>query len=193
MKSKVICIFIGVLGVMIGSSTCCASSGPVFNSRSPDTTVPLNTSVTLFADVTDNDGIESVWVVVTPPDFQTTEETTLTDSNRDGRYEATYNNLKVAGSYRFTFWAKSKSGYLSYSPVTIIFATGTGAGIPGDINGDGAVDLKDAIVVLRVLAGINTTELRPNYAASGADVNGNGKVGMEELVYILSKATGLRN
>jgi len=59
--------------------------------------------------------------------------------------------------------------------------------IPGDVNGDGKVDLADAMLVLRILAGIPVGNVNLN-----ADVNGDGKIGLEELGYILQKTAGLR-
>jgi len=63
--------------------------------------------------------------------------------------------------------------------------------LKGDINGDGMVDLADAVLALKVMAGINAT-IRPIYPASGTDVNGDGKVGQHELLYILQYVSGLR-
>jgi len=59
--------------------------------------------------------------------------------------------------------------------------------IPGDVNGDGKVDLADAMPVLRILAGIPVQNINLN-----ADVNGDGKIGLEELGYILQKVAELR-
>ncbi|OQX05684.1 MAG: hypothetical protein BWK80_51775 [Desulfobacteraceae bacterium IS3] len=59
--------------------------------------------------------------------------------------------------------------------------------IPGDVNGDGKVDLNDAMLVLRILDGIPVGNINLN-----ADVNGDGRIGVEELGYILQKAAGLR-
>ncbi|OQX06173.1 MAG: hypothetical protein BWK80_51170 [Desulfobacteraceae bacterium IS3] len=59
--------------------------------------------------------------------------------------------------------------------------------IPGDVNGDGKVDLADAMLVLRILAGIPVGNINPN-----ADVNGDGKIGLEELGFILQKVAGVR-
>ena len=59
--------------------------------------------------------------------------------------------------------------------------------IPGDVNGDGKVSLDDAMLVLRILAGIPVGNINLN-----ADVNGDGKIGLEELGYILQKVAGLR-
>jgi len=59
--------------------------------------------------------------------------------------------------------------------------------IPGDVNGDGRVSLDDAMLVLRILAGMPVGNINPN-----ADVNGDGKIGIEELGFILQKVAELR-
>jgi dipeptidyl aminopeptidase/acylaminoacyl peptidase len=63
-----------------------------------------------------------------------------------------------------------------------------------DINGDGRVDLADAILVMKVMAGIppGTLGIRANYPTSGADVNGDNLVGAHELIYIIQYLGGLR-
>jgi Tol biopolymer transport system component len=62
----------------------------------------------------------------------------------------------------------------------------------GDINGDGYVDIADAVLALKILSGADATGIRPNYPASGADVNGDGKIGIQELEYILQRLGNLR-
>lgn len=63
----------------------------------------------------------------------------------------------------------------------------------GNINGDGRVDLADAIIALQVIAGMDVSGLIvANYATSGADVNGDGRIGMEEIIYILQYTAQLR-
>jgi hypothetical protein len=60
--------------------------------------------------------------------------------------------------------------------------------VSGDIDGDGVVSLKDAVMVLQILVG------RQSAATVGkeADVNGDGKIGLEDAIYILQKVGGLR-
>ena len=53
--------------------------------------------------------------------------------------------------------------------------------LPGDINGDGEVDLQDAIYGLRICAGIADS------ANMDADVNEDGKIGLAEVIYILEQ------
>jgi hypothetical protein len=67
----------------------------------------------------------------------------------------------------------------------VVFDSGI---IPGDLNGDKTVDLADAVVALRIAAGI----VPVNGVNLEADVNGDDKIGMPEVVYILQKVSGLR-
>jgi len=59
--------------------------------------------------------------------------------------------------------------------------------IHGDVNGDGKVELNDAVLTLRILAGIPVGNVNLY-----ADVNGDEKIGFEELSCILQKAAELR-
>lgn len=70
--------------------------------------------------------------------------------------------------------------------------TGGPSALAGDINGDGDVDLADAILVLQVLVGMTSASIRPSYPTSGADVNGDAKIGLEEARYILQYVAGMR-
>ncbi len=60
-------------------------------------------------------------------------------------------------------------------------------GLKCDFNGNGKVDLADAVIGLKILTGMK------DYAVPGADVNGDNRIGLEEVVYILDKVIGLRN
>ncbi len=55
----------------------------------------------------------------------------------------------------------------------------------GDLNGNKAVDLQDAISALKVLAGLG-------FSGCYSDVNGDNKIGLEEVIYILQIAAGLK-
>jgi hypothetical protein len=70
-------------------------------------------------------------------------------------------------------------------------ARGT-AFLKGDVNGDGRVDMADAVLALKVMAGMTPAGIRANYTISGADVNNDGMVGRAELIYILQYLGGLR-
>ena len=62
----------------------------------------------------------------------------------------------------------------------------------GDVNGDGAVNLADAILTLKVMTGMNPTGIRINYPTSGADANSDGKVSSAEVISALQVLSGLR-
>ncbi len=53
--------------------------------------------------------------------------------------------------------------------------------VRGDVDGNGVIDLRDAILVLKVLTGTASADNISVFA----DVNGDGKIGIEDLIYIL--------
>lgn len=75
-----------------------------------------------------------------------------------------------------TTGAASTAGLALAADKTWSFTTG----LKGDINGDGRLDLKDAIYVLRVLTSLYTT-------GQPFDVDGDGKIGIPEAVYVLTE------
>jgi hypothetical protein len=58
---------------------------------------------------------------------------------------------------------------------------------PGDINGDGRVNLADSILALNVLAGMSAE----NAHDEGALIQG-AKIGLQDVIYVLQKTAGLR-
>ncbi|MEA3486082.1 MAG: dockerin type I domain-containing protein [Thermodesulfobacteriota bacterium] len=58
---------------------------------------------------------------------------------------------------------------------------------PGDVDDSRDINLADAIIALKIMTGINSSE-----SHSGADVNGDGKIGLSEAIYILQKVSGVR-
>ena len=61
--------------------------------------------------------------------------------------------------------------------------------IYGDVNGDGKLDLADAIIALQILGGIDMSGVT---LSPDADCNGDGRIGIEEAIYILQKVSNLR-
>ncbi len=62
----------------------------------------------------------------------------------------------------------------------------------GDLNGNGDVNLDDAILALRLMTGVDASDLDKPYILSGADVNGDWQVGLEEVAYILQDVSETR-
>ena len=58
----------------------------------------------------------------------------------------------------------------------------------GDINGDGTVDMQDALLALRIAMGVFTPD---EDQTAAADVNGDGSVGVDDALVILRYAMGL--
>jgi hypothetical protein len=57
------------------------------------------------------------------------------------------------------------------------------------VDGNGTVDLDDAIIVLKFMCGI---QLDNRNISPGADCNDDGIIGREEIIYILQKISGMR-
>ncbi len=148
-------------------------------------------SADLYAEsVTDADGINRAWAVITPPDFASPSPnqpvTALPHVNlgraSGDRYESTYDGFTRGGTYRVTVYAKDKRGYYSLPARTSVIQTVH----KGDLDQDEDVDLVDALIVLKVLSGIDVTGLlQPGFVGSMVDVNGDEQVGLEDLSYIL--------
>ncbi len=97
--------------------------------------------------------------------------------------------LASTGTKMLYAWAKDASGNVSFGKRAIV----TFGIIPkGDINGDGTVNLSDALLALKVLCRINAVGILPDYPSSGADVNGDGKIGFAEIIYIIQRLSGIR-
>ncbi len=92
------------------------------------------------------------------------------------------------GSAVITLKATDSDGLIGTASIAVQVSNQLPPGtLAGDIDGNGFVDLADAIVVLRILNNISVS-----YVNQNADVNGDGKIGIEELIYILQKVAGLR-
>jgi len=61
---------------------------------------------------------------------------------------------------------------------------------PGDIDNNGTVNLKDLILILKILVGIQ--EINEGVSLNTGDINGDNKIGLEEAVYALECASGIR-
>ena len=161
------------------------------------------TSATLWASgVTAENGVSRVWAVIVPPVSVTDPGTpvtdlpqiTLNDYESYGVYEGNYAGFTKNGEYKIMIYAKdSKEMYSLPRYTTVTQTNGDNTPQPGDISGDGKTDLADAIIALKVLAGVNvSTQIRTDYSTAGIDINGNTKVEMAEAVFILQKVAGLR-
>ena len=60
--------------------------------------------------------------------------------------------------------------------------------LKGDINGNGTIDLTDAVVAMQILSRV--TPAQP--INKNADIDGDGKIGLPEVIFILQRAVDLR-
>ena len=113
-----------------------------------------------------------------------------------GRYnlaETTYvydGSAIAAGSSYYNLQVRDAAGNFSMVGVPFTYSSNI---LKGDIDGNGVVNLADAILAVKVLAGQTPEGIRENYGMSGTDVNGDGQVGLHEGLYILQKIAGLRD
>ena len=63
--------------------------------------------------------------------------------------------------------------------------------LEGDINGDRAVNLADAILTLKLLAGGNPSGITTD--RQNSDINDDGKIGLPDIIYILQRIGDLRS
>jgi hypothetical protein len=187
--------------IFVGGDFAIAPIYPQIAAQSPDAVIGGCTGHTFYADLSTLEGIESVWAVVLPPDYVPPSLSgelespqvslpifDLMDPQGDGRFEGSYAGFTKNGEYQITFYGRNNLGNISASTPTKILVEG--AADPGDLNGDGLIDVQDAITALQVMDDRNQlTELS---SAPCADVNGDGKIGMVEVIYILQKAAELR-
>jgi hypothetical protein len=91
----------------------------------------------------------------------------------------------------FIFWVKAKDEAQNVDPhpANRSFTVSLpGAGSHGDVNGDGTVDLTDALAALQLCAGL--TPAPP--AAIAADMNDDQKIDVSEAIYILQRVAQIR-
>jgi len=188
--------------IRIGREIHSAGDLPLINWVSSEQTLEGETSSLIQADVFDSNDISRVWAVITPPGYSSpSPDTPVTDLPvielvyaDNNRYEAEYHHFTLMGTYKITIFAEDIDELISLPAQTFITQNDGILLLKGDINGDEVVDLADAIIVLKILAGIDASGMiRPDYSMSGVDVNGDGKIGFEELGYILQKIARLRN
>jgi len=162
----------------------------------------MTSAVMTTGDVTDNDGIKSVWMVIRPPCYSygasqnlITEALLSPVSQGAKTYTGSYSEFTTNGDYIVTVYAKDKRGFYCTSPVdvTVSKTGGNDCGTKGDFDEDDLVTLADAIIALKVLTGTDTNGLIPeNYAGSGIDVDEDFKAGLSEVIYILQDIAKIR-
>jgi len=121
-----------------------------------------------FDDI-DGDGLPDEW------------EQQIIDADPNDEF-ASLDDVKPGGDFDGDGETNDEEWQYGSSPINAMSAR------RGDIDGDKNVSLGDAIVVLKILSGVD-----PGVEVSvSGDVNGDGKIGAEELLYISQKLSGAR-
>jgi len=119
------------------------------------------------------------WDTVSPPTYP--EDAATFDGWESGEYTSILTNLVPQTKYYIRAYVQYKLHNVLYTRYSEYIYNFTTPAIPGDVNGDKVLDLKDAILALKIVAGA-----AGNVAINlPADVNEDGKIGIEEAVYVL--------
>lgn len=145
----------------------------IVDERNPEINEVVFTIYMGFFHDSDNDGIPDVWL--TP--YWTS--TSLTSDPRMANWIDF--NSENPGTSRASL-------KFPYYFVRCVRGGRSNPAIKGDIDGDGVVEMDDAILALQVLSGMDPEQL----IEKEADVDGDLKVGMEEPLFILQLISGIR-
>jgi len=130
------------------------------------------------------------------------DPTTSTGTEYSATFSVSVTTLLKAFAYKEGFTTSDAGNYEAVIPLVIapsepdydgdgvsdtdeleVFHTDPTA-VAGDVDGNGKVELADAVLALKIMAGIT---IPPEQTVKlGADVNGDGKIGIAEVVYILT-------
>ena len=186
--------------ITVGNETATAEAAdlPSIESVSPPQTLDGEISAVLYAEnVVSTADIERVWAVITPPSaFHGSPDAPVLDLPvvdlepvSDTRYEATFDGFSETGAYKVAIFAIDARDNMSLPKTTEVVQ---GMALMGDVDASFNVDLADAIIALKTLSAIDTSDLvREDYAGSGVDVDGDDKVGVAEVIYILREVAGI--
>ncbi len=139
---------------------------------------------------------------VVPDEISMQNPLSILISQDDGNH----NGFTQDHEIRFRFWDSNTQAEIQTTPYFLDISTGNPvdppkfkenedyaatltleANMAGDINHNGAVDLQDAILGLKVLAGISEKTIYTD-----TEVSDDRKTGMEEVIYVLQFISGKR-
>ncbi|QTA89904.1 hypothetical protein [Desulfonema magnum] len=176
--------------IVIGRGYVANSELPGIQEVSDDFILNGETSAILRADgVTASNDISSVLAVIIPPGgISETSEVLLQGPDANGDYKTNYEDFTRQGLYKIQFYARDARGFYSLPGQTKVIQTNGNPALKGDLTGDWTVDLIDAIIALKILAGADVSDaVWAGYSILTADVNGDERVGFEEFLYILEQ------
>jgi hypothetical protein len=132
--------------------------------------------VMISCDVTDYSGVNMVTLDITGPTGYPRQNTTMTKGAGDTYYcEQTYS---IRGEYSYYIWAEDTNGFSIQSDLYQFII-----GQCGDANGDGMINVSDAVYIINYVFVPGAPTPDP---LCSADVNGDGLVNISDAVYIIN-------
>jgi sugar lactone lactonase YvrE len=141
-------------------------------------------------------GFKAQWTSVTDADYYLLD---VSSDSAFGSFTDNYQGIAVTDTvhrvadlspgtvYHYRVRAVNGAGISENSNVI-----STKTAVVGDPNGDGDVNLSDAIIGLKALADVCPLDIREDYLEAGTDVNGDNRLGLQDVIYDLQKAAELR-
>ncbi len=175
-------------GVVIGIAPTCD-----FALSQSSETFPTTASGSGSISITTATSDKCQWSASTSDSWITLSQTTG-NGNGTLSYSVDYNSTGVQRTGTITVSGKNFTVTQGAVPIGAVLAAINSILlddeiIKGDINGDDSVNLADAILALRIVAGISVSET----INLNAEVNSDKKIGIEEVICILQVVSGLRN
>jgi len=173
----------------IGFGVIKAAEMPVIEKVNPPQTLTVQYKSTIWAEIVNNYiDIEQVLAIIQPPQQSTDaiikKYPMIKLIKNNNRYEATYPFINK-GIYKISIIAKDIRNQLSVPETTQITQTESRL-IKGDINGDGDTDLKDIIIALKIIVGINQDQMiRYDYNQSNIDIMNDDQISLMDVICLL--------
>jgi hypothetical protein len=110
----------------IGNGTPFPGAAPIISSISPDQSVKNSAEASLFADVSDPDGIIRVWAVLIPPGYSQGKKTVTAlpavdlTHTAENRYEGKFGGFYIGGNWQAAVFASDSIGNISIPKQTTL-------------------------------------------------------------------------
>lgn len=160
--------------------------------HTPVTTAVTGSKLCISATVTDNVAVTGVTLFYRTTGESSWKSLPMTANNSKYSVYLSAADITLAGLEYYIMATDGVSesyagGRNAEDPYTVTVQQGTSAGAPGDVDGDGVITLKDALLALRAVAQMGTLTDEQKIRA---DVNGNGAVDIGDVLRIMRYVNG---
>lgn len=160
--------------------------------HTPVTTAVTGSKLCISATVTDNVAVTGVTLFYRTTGESSWKSLPMTANNSKYSVYLSAADITLAGLEYYIVATDGVSesyagGRNAEDPYTVTVQQGTSAGALGDVDGDGVITLKDALLALRAVAQLGTLT---EEEAIRADVNGNGAVDIGDVLRIMQYVNG---